>query len=196
MAHSFVSLCTLALLGSFVTVGALAQGGDPIDIDDLDCNDDDDIDDDDNAIVAELVGYCEVPSISSAAQGIFRGVIDESAGSITWTLNYQGLASPTEQAHIHLGQEHTSGGVSVFLCTNLANGPAGVQACPQGSGAVSGTITAAEVVGPAEQGIAATELTKLVSAIRAGSTYVNVHTQAHPAGEIRGRIVEDDDDDD
>jgi hypothetical protein len=196
MARSFISLFALLFLSSFVTSGALAQGDDSFELDDLDCNDDDDIDDDDNEIVAELVGYCEVPSVSSTAQGRFQGTIDDSATSITWTLTYRDLSSPTEQAHIHFGQEHTNGGISVFLCTNLGNGPTGVQACPQGSGTITGTLTAAEVVGPTDQGIAATELAELVSAIRAGSTYVNVHTQMHPSGEIRGQIVEDDHDDD
>ena len=34
-----------------------------------------------------------------------------------------------------------NGGISVFLCTNLGNGPAGTQACPQ-EGTVTGTFTA------------------------------------------------------
>ncbi|MFD1827627.1 MULTISPECIES: hypothetical protein [Mumia] len=41
----------------------------------------------------------------------------------------------------------------MFLCTNLGNGPAGTQTCPQ-EGTVTGTIVAADVVGPASQGIA------------------------------------------
>lgn len=197
MSCTFVRLFLLTLLSSFATAGALAQGnGDEIDLDDHDCTNHDDIDDNDTEIVAELVGYCEVPSISTAAQGVFRGVIDDSVGSITWTLSYRDLSSPAEQAHIHFGQHHTAGGISVFLCTNLGNGPAGVQACPAADGTITGTITSAEVIGPADQGIAATELAELLSAIRSGSTYVNVHTQMHPAGEIRGQIVEDDHDHD
>jgi len=57
---------------------------------------------------------------------------------------------------------------------------------------VTGTITPADVIGPASQGIGAGQFDKLVDAIRAGVTYVNVHTPSFPAGEIRGQINNDD----
>ena len=44
------------------------------------------------------------------------------------------------------------------------------------------------VIGPAAQGIAAGEFAELVRAIRAGATYVNVHTTVHPGGEIRKQL--------
>jgi len=53
---------------------------------------------------------------------------------------------------------------------------------------VTGVITPAQVVGPANQGIAAREFDELVQAIRAGATYANVHTTANTGGEIRGQI--------
>ena len=46
--------------------------------------------------------------------------------------------------HSH-GKVHVAGGVFVFLCTNLGNGPAGTPACPA-TGTVSGTITADSIV--------------------------------------------------
>jgi hypothetical protein len=52
------------------------------------------------------------------------------------------------------------------------------------------------VGGPAGQGIAAGELSELIAAIRAGRTYVNVHTNKHPGGEIRGQVRSDRRDDD
>ena len=57
---------------------------------------------------------------------------------------------------------------------------------------MTGTITPADVIGPASQGIGAGQFDKLVDAIRAGVTYVNVHTPSFPAGEIRGQINNDD----
>jgi hypothetical protein len=93
-----------------------------------------------------------------------------------------------QQAHIHFGQRHTNGGISIFLCTNLGNGPAGTQLCPPGPARIEGTATAADVIGPAGQGIAAGELDELIAAMRRGFTYVNVHTDKHPSGEIRGAI--------
>jgi hypothetical protein len=47
-----------------------------------------------------------------------------------------------------------------------------------------GTITAASLVG----GLLGQPLSALVDAMRAGNTYVNVHTLAFPPGEIRGQI--------
>jgi len=58
------------------------------------------------------------------------------------------LAAVT-QAHIHFGKRHVAGGIIVFLCTNLGNGPAGTPACPDSAGTVTGSITAASIIGPA-----------------------------------------------
>jgi hypothetical protein len=53
---------------------------------------------------------------------------------------------------------------------------------------VTGTLVPADVVGPAGQGIAAGEFGELVDAMRAGVTYVNVHSTLHTAGEIRAQL--------
>jgi hypothetical protein len=106
--------------------------------------------------------------------------------------------STRHRSHIHFGQRSVNGGISVFLCTNLGNGPAGTQACPQ-SGTISGTITAADV-SPAipataaarTQGIDTGEYDELVQAIGAGKAYANLHTDRWPGGEIRAQLNEDD----
>jgi hypothetical protein len=144
-----------------------------------------------------LTGYEETPqTISSPASGKFEARISRFADEIDYELSYEGTPTPVLQAHIHFGARATSGGISVFLCTNLGNGPAGTQACPPGPATVSGTIRPADVIGPAGQGIAAGEFDELVDAIRAGATYANVHTQQFPAGEIRAQIEDRDRDDD
>jgi len=143
----------------------------------------------DEVVSARLVGFEEVPSsLSTTGRGRFRAVIDEDAGLITYRLTYEGLVA-VAQAHIHFGQRHTNGGISVFLCSNLGNGPAGTQACPDTAGEVSGEIVAVNVIGPAGQGIAAGEFAELLAAIRSGNAYANVHTTAFPGGEIRGQIL-------
>ncbi len=134
-----------------------------------------------------LTGYQEATpaGVSSPATGSFEAVIDDDAQTIDYTLSYSGLEAPVLFAHVHFGNRFTSGGVSAFLC-----GGGGKPACPQ-SGAVSGTITAADVIGPAGQGIAAGEFGELVDAMRAGLTYANVHSTKFPSGEIRGQINDD-----
>ncbi len=136
---------------------------------------------------ADLEGYQEVPAVSTVAGGSFRARADHSGTSVRWRLRYAGLEAPVQQAHIHFGQESVNGGVSVFLCSNLGNAPAGTQTCPP-SGAVSGTFTSAGVIGPSAQGIAAGELAELLSALRAGVAYANVHSEKFPGGEIRGQV--------
>ena len=137
---------------------------------------------------AQLTGYSEVPSQSVPGSGAFKAVIDEGAGMITYSLEYADVA--ITQSHLHLGQHHTNGGISVFLCTNLGNAPAGpaVQACPAAPAEITGVIMAANVSGPAGQGIVAGEFAELLAAIRSGSVYVNIHTPTVPAGEIRGQL--------
>ena len=134
---------------------------------------------------AKLIGYNEVPSISTEARGEFRARINKQAMTIDYSLTYSGIEGGTASAaHIHLGQRHTNGGVSAFLCGGGDKPP-----CPSPGGTVSGTIDAADVIGPAGQGIAAGEIAELIRAIRAGATYANVHsTPAYPGGEIRGQI--------
>lgn len=137
---------------------------------------------------ATLEGYQEVPAVSSAASGSFRAKIDKQDRAILWELVYSDLESPVQQAHIHFGQHSVTGGVSVFLCTNLGNGPAGTQACPSPSANLSGEINATSIVGPAGQGLSAGQFDELLAAMRRGITYVNVHSNAWPGGEIRGQI--------
>jgi hypothetical protein len=81
-----------------------------------------------------------------------------------------------------------NGGISVFLCSNLGNGPAGTQPCPPAPATIKGVAMAADVVGPAAQGIAPGELGELIAAMRAGLTYANVHSKMFPNGEIRAQL--------
>lgn len=142
-----------------------------------------------NSLQVRLVGYQETPlALSTTGGGEFRVQVGEGEQEISYELSYQDLEADVTQAHIHFGTRAQSGGISVFLCTNLGNGPAGTQLCPAAPATVTGVLRAADVIGPAGQGIAAGEFAELVGAIRAGSAYVNVHTTKYPAGEIRAQL--------
>jgi CHRD domain len=133
----------------------------------------------------------EAGAVSTVGSGKFTARVREDPLRIEYRLRYEDLeGAATTQAHIHFGQKHTVGGVSAFLCGGGDKPP-----CTPDSGDISGTIDAADVVGPAGQGIAAGELMELIRAMRNGATYANVHTSTWPGGEIRGQINGRGDDD-
>jgi hypothetical protein len=141
------------------------------------------------AVFEQLSGYHETPlTLSTSGAGRFFATINDRTQEITYRLSYSELVGTVTQAHIHLGGSAMTGGVSVFLCTNLGNGPAGTQVCPPAPATVTGTLHAVDVIGPAAQGITAGEFAELSKAIRAGATYVNVHSTTYPGGEIRAQL--------
>ena len=136
-----------------------------------------------------LSGFNEVPAaIFSPGTGTLQLNLDRQANRLNFTLTYSGLTSSVTQAHIHFGQRHVAGGIMVFFCSNLGNGPTGTQPCPQGDGTVSGTITADGVVGPSAQNVQAGDFNAVIAALTNDTSYANVHTTNFPAGEIRGEI--------
>ena len=142
-----------------------------------------------------LTGYEEVPSVSTGASGQFAARISRDESAIEWQLGYEDLAGTVQQAHIHFASTGVNGGITVFLCTNLGNGPAGTQPCPSPPAEISGRIISVDVspdipatAGARTQGIGTGEIEELIAAMRAGATYVNVHTTTWPGGEIRSQI--------
>ena len=124
-------------------------------------------------------------SVSTTGHGSFRFQIREDPLRIHYVLKYEDMQGTTVSvSHLHFAERHVGGGVSVFLC-----GGGGKPACTTPNGRFEGDIVASDVVGPADQGIAAGELTELIRAIRAGAVYANVHsTPQYPEGEIRGQL--------
>lgn len=139
--------------------------------------------DDNGGIEAKLRGFHEVPAVSSTGEGRFMARIRNNPPAIDYRLSFSGMEGSVLFAHIHLGQKDVNGGVIAFLC-----GGGGKPTCPVTSGMVEGTILPSDVVGPAGQGIASGEFDEAIRAIRKGVTYVNVHSDKHPSGEIRGQI--------
>jgi hypothetical protein len=146
---------------------------------------------------AELKGFNEAPSISTTAAGSFRARLNSDGTSLHYKLSYSGLSATVTQAHIHLGQQHTNGGVMVFLCSGASVDPTGLApACPATDGTVEGDITAANIIQvgspavppPGAQGIVAGEFDEFLRALRKDAGYANVHTTNFPTGEIRGQV--------
>ena len=160
-------VAVLGLLG--VVAGAVAGGGS-------------------RDVREHLTGYEEIPqTLSTTGVGDFRAKVRDS--QIEYRLSYSGLEGDITQAHIHLGAEGTSGGISAFLCRTTQTTPAGTPDCVAGrAGTVSGSIEPSDVIGPTGQGIAPGEYAELLRAIRAGVTYANVHSTLYPSGEIRAQL--------
>ena len=149
------------------------------------------------AVRATLIGYQEVPSVSTVAGGKFKANINEDNTEVEYELSYSNLEGAVQQAHIHFGQTGVNGGITVFLCTNLGNGPAGTQPCPAAPATITGTITAADIspdilatVNARAQGMGTGEFDEFLEALSAGKLYVNVHSETFLGGEIRSQLHE------
>jgi len=168
-----------ALVTSLLATGALASAaGSALSHEDLN---------------TRLKGHEEVPSVSSAATGRFKAQIDKASNTLRYEISYTGLEGDVRQSHVHIGQRGVNGGITLWLCQTTFN-PSPVASTPTcvQAGTVSGVLSAADVVGPAGQGIAPTEFAEVLAAIRAGVAYVNVHSSKFPGGEIRGQLRDGD----
>jgi CHRD domain len=138
-----------------------------------------------------LNGYEENPDISTVATGSFEARLSNDGTSLAYELRYSGLeGGPATASHVHFGKRAVNGGVSFFLCGGGSKPP-----CPPGTATeavVTGTVTAADVVGPTSQGIPPGGFGEILAAMRAGHAYVNVHTGTFPGGEIRAQINDND----
>src|SRR6202165_3163800 len=111
---------------------------------------------------ATLDGKSEVPANTSAATGTADIDYDAATKKLSWKVTYTGLSGPATAAHFHGPAESgKNAGVAVAI-PNAVSSPA------EGSA----TLTDAQ----------AADLTS-------GKYYVNVHTAANPAGEIRGQVT-------
>jgi hypothetical protein len=151
-----------------------------------------------------LNGYKEaVNPVSTTGTGTFHATISNDETEINYELTFANLEGDVLQAHIHIGHPQNAGGIVLWLCGSEANpGPVGTPRCNQNdptdnrNGQVSGTLTVANVLAVAANGIAAGEWEEVLGLIRAGRTYANVHSVKFGGGEIRSQLDNGDDDSD
>jgi len=135
------------------------------------------------ALTATLTGYQGAPPISTPGTGTFTIAPGPGGQSMEYELTYSDLKGVPVLSHIHFAMPGVTGGIMVFLC-----GGGGKPDCPMSPGTISGTILPSDVQPITAQGIAAGDFQKVVSAILANTTYVNVHTSQFIGGEIRGNL--------
>lgn len=136
----------------------------------------------------QLGGDRQVPEpIETTATGATLFGLAESGDELYYALLLADAEGVT-QSHIHVGGSDETGDVVAFLfgATDEADeftGP--LENGITGNGLVAeGTITEEDLVGPYED----RSLDDLLDDLRDDEAYVNVHTEEHPAGEIRGQI--------
>jgi CHRD domain len=117
------------------------------------------------SIRVQLSGSQQVPAVETAGKGAADIQYDPATRVVSWTITYSGLSGPVTMAHFHGPAEK--------------GGNAGVQVWLSKKGS------------PAENPIKgqATLTPDQAKDFLAGKWYVNLHTEAHPAGEIRGQVV-------
>ena len=117
-------------------------------------------------LTVSLNGAAERPNqVATGATGFGRLSIEGNA--LTYRINFSDLSGPATAAHIH-GPADTENPADVMIGLNFTAAT---------SGALSGTLDLSTL--SADQ----------ANSIRTGSAYVNIHTLAHPDGEIRGQLV-------
>ena len=117
-----------------------------------------------------LSGAQEVPAVVTGATGEGTLVISADGSTLTYVVTFSGLSGAPVAAHIHIGEAGVAGGVILPLVASASP--------------MVGTLTASNFTASG----AITTFAQAVAAIQAGNTYFNIHTAAHPGGEIRGQI--------
>lgn len=129
-----------------------------------------------------LSGDNEVAAVETDAQGQATFQLDKAGDELRYKLIVANI-DDVFMAHIHNAPAGANGPVVAWLYPE--DGPPSELIPGQFDGVLAeSTVTADDLVGPLGGGT----MDDLVALIRAGNAYVNVHTDAHPAGEVRGQI--------
>jgi hypothetical protein len=103
-----------------------------------------------------------VPPNNATGSGTAEVEYDPATKKLSWKVTYSGLTGPATAGHFHGPAEAgKTAGVAVAI-PNIGSSPA----------AGSATLTDAQAAD-----------------LMAGKYYINIHTAANPAGEIRGQVV-------
>ncbi len=159
--------------------------------------------------MAELTGEAQVPPVETEARGMADITVDTEAMTVTWRITHEGLsgapiaghfhgpASPEENAPpvIDMGdgaygatrelQDGVDAEAPVDTEANAASGAEAGSEAEASAGAADGDDMTPNIM---EGSIEVTE--EQLADLQAGRYYINIHTEAHPDGEIRGQVVE------
>jgi len=109
---------------------------------------------------AALKGSDEVPPNTTTGKGDVSATLDTATKAFDYTVTYAGLTGPASAAHFH-GPAAPGANAPPIITVKAPASPIKGEA----------TLTAAQIAD-----------------LKAGKWYFNVHTAAHPSGEIRGQV--------
>jgi CHRD domain len=112
---------------------------------------------------ANLKGTSEVPPNQSKGTGSVAVSYDTADKTLSWKGSYSGLSGPVTTAHFH-GPAAIGKNAGIMVGITVGTAP----------GAFEGSATISDAQ---------------VAELMAGRWYVNLHTAANPAGEIRGQVL-------
>jgi CHRD domain-containing protein len=124
---------------------------------------------------AKLDGNNEVPAVNTTSEGVINFKTENDM--LTWKMNVTGTNDATG-VNIHKGKAGENGEVVVDLMkvSKHSDNPKGMT--------MRGNVTDSSLTGS----MAGQTIADLKTAMANGDTYVNLKTQDHPDGEIRGQI--------
>lgn len=125
---------------------------------------------------AHLTGKDFTPPVQTKATGTASVEVEKGEKALEYRLHVKDIMDVTG-AHIHTGKAGQEGPPVLALFTGEKKG--------KYSGTLAkGKATDKDLMGPMQ----GKTIADLVNEMRAGNAYVNVHTAAHPEGEIRGEL--------
>ena len=112
-----------------------------------------------------LTGAQSVPPVDTSGTGTADLTYDPATRVVTWNIPFSGLSSAVTMAHFHGPAKKGQNGPVVIWLTKQGSPP-------------TNPITGSTTLTPEQ-----------AQQFTAGEWYINVHTQSHPAGEIRGQVI-------
>lgn len=114
------------------------------------------------AFSTQLRGANEVPAVASQGSGSVDAVLNKDTNLFRWKISYTGLTGPATAGHFH---GPAAIGVNAGV---VVPWPSPMRSPMEGSA----TLTSAQAAD-----------------LMAGRWYANIHTAAHPGGELRGQMI-------
>src|SRR4051812_26552460 len=124
----------------------------------------------DEVFTGTFSGGAEVPSVTTNGTGTVYVFINPAGTEIKYAVSYTGLSGPLVAAHIHGAAPGVNGPIMLPL--------------PIGPSTMFGSLTQANFQATS----AASTWAEALTLIRTGKAYVNLHTAAHPGGEVRAQL--------